>query len=1190
MKRLLFIPLFLVLAVAMILPHFFNRFKLFERNKYENFLQEQYANLPKYSPEEISATPKPGRPDEAAYQNFFMTLDPELGRVPLERLRTAFQETREMQREIMNRTDSRSLNWEGIVSNMGGRTRAAMFDPNNPSGKKVWAGGVTGGLWRNNDITNDNSSWIPVGDFWDNMAVSSITYDPNNSNIFYVGTGEAFTAVTIYRESSGRGVGIWKTIDGGEAWELLSSTENFAYVTNLVVRDEDGASVVYAGVVSGVYYGTHESFPSDGLYRSDDGGETWEQVLPNIFGESIPYAPSDIEIGADGRIFIGTMKNLDGEGGAVILYSDSGLSGSWTIFDNYQNIIESGNNYNIPGRVVLASAPSNENIVYAIIGSGYLNQYGFNYSYGNYILRSTNKGLTWQERNTPEDYSDHSWATLAWHALSITVDPNDPNTIFAGGLDMHKSTNSGNSWTKLSDWALMYYGGGDEYLHGDHHSITFKSGLSDEILFSNDGGVFYTTTGTNFYPVFMEKNKGYSTLQFYTCAIDYDMNRNYFLGGLQDNGTLLYTDSDLDINDLVTGGDGAYCFFDQDEPELIITSVYYNRYYFIDMDSWNYEYDNSNSGVFINPADYDDVGNVLYANAVRFDGGLQNRIIRIDNIPGNPDSDMIYLNTNTSVYFSHVKVSPYSDNSTTLFLGTQSGRLYRINNAQAYPQTTEIGASSFPTGNISCVDVGGSEDTLLVTFSNYGVLSVWQTHNGGNSWQEKEGNLPDMPIRWVTYHPDNSNQAMLATEIGVWTTTNLQDENVTWQPSVNGLANVRVDMLDLRESDHTVLAATHGRGFFSASYDFVPPAQEIDVTYETGWNLVGLPLDVSNPNYISLFPDAIEETLYGYQPNGYVQGDSLFHGNGYWLRFSDENTTTISGSVLDDLQISLAEGWNLISGITTSIAVNNILDPSELIIPGTVYGFDNGYLEAETIEPGYGYWLRSSGEGEITLSASAVASKTKSFQFTAHLNTLKLEHMVLFFGNNIEVENVISYSLPPKPPIGAKDIRFSGDTKLCATDECVIEMVNDEQPITIGCDINDGESWEIIPVIASGTEWSEAILLTGENQFTLNLEIERLILRKTTYSQVPTEFALFPAYPNPFNPITTIRFSVGAMHASSIKVYDITGRLIETLIDEELKSGHHTVQWNATGFSSGVYFVRLESGTYSQSQKLILLK
>jgi hypothetical protein len=151
-------------------------------------------------------------------------------------------------------------------------------------------------------------------------------------------------------------------------------------------------------------------------------------------------------------------------------------------------------------------------------------------------------------------------------------------------------------------------------------------------------------------------------------------------------------------------------------------------------------------------------------------------------------------------------------------LGTQAGRLFKVANAHSNPQVTEIGSSNFPPGNISCIAVEGSEDTVLVTFSNYGVSSVWQTYDGGTTWVEREGNLPDMPIRWAAYRPGNSKQAILATEIGVWTTDNLDEHDVYWTPSVQGLANVRVDMLDLRKSDGTILAATHGRGLFTAKF------------------------------------------------------------------------------------------------------------------------------------------------------------------------------------------------------------------------------------------------------------------------------------------------------------------------------------------------------------------------------------
>jgi hypothetical protein len=82
-----------------------------------------------------------------------------------------------------------------------------------------------------------------------------------------------------------------------------------------------------------------------------------------------------------------------------------------------------------------------------------------------------------------------------------------------------------------------------------------------------------------------------------------------------------------------------------------------------------------------------------------------------------------------------------------------------------------------------------------------------------------EGNLPDMPVRWALYHPSDDGTALLATEIGVWATTDLNAaDDVTWTPDVEGMANVRVDMLQLRENDRTVLAATHGRGFFTTSW------------------------------------------------------------------------------------------------------------------------------------------------------------------------------------------------------------------------------------------------------------------------------------------------------------------------------------------------------------------------------------
>ena len=791
---------------------------------FESFLLKEYKKVPPFDPKnekEMAAD----QPDVAALQDYFMTMDPATGTVPRERLLKAYRQTLEMQ---SLKSSGTTIQWQSYASDMGGRTRTIMYDPNDASHKKVWAGGITGGLWYNNNIQNAYSSWIPVSDFFSCLSVRCIAYDPNNPMIFYIGTGEVETARQTYRESSGVGDGIWKSTDGGQTWNQLLSTTAFAYVTDIAVRHENGSSVIYAGVASGLYHGTqHHSQPSDGLFRSTNGGTTWQQVLPNINGTTAPYAVSDIAITSDGnRIIIGTRPNLNGKGGATILYSDLGTINTWIAYDYWKMQIEAEPLYNIPGRVVLATAPSDPNVVYALLASGFVNpnRYNFEDYYCRHILQSTDKGDNWLRVGTPYNWVpniDTNFANLAWHALDIAIDPNNTNIIYIGGLDVYRTSDACVNWTKLTDWTLMYWGGGSNYIHADQHVILYKPGSSSEILFGSDGGVFYTANGNVAVPDFEERNHDYNTLQFYSCDIKPTPGSNNFIGGLQDNGSVRYTGTPLSLYDMVSGGDGAYSFYDKNEPYISISTIYYNYLNIFDYDNLVQQItDWYPSGVFVNPMDYDYRTNTLYANACTFTGDNVDYLLKVSNLTGSYNGSFVSLNTGTQVYFSAVKYSPYSPNGqTTLFVGTQAGQLFKIENAQTNPSKTEITSAAFPTSNISSIAIGGSEDTLLVTFSNYGVVSVWQTYNGGQTWQNKEGNLPDMPIRWAIYHPQNYRQAMLATETGVWATSDLDDVYPLWEPVNDGMANVRVDMLSLRVSDKTVLAGTHGRGFFTTTWD-----------------------------------------------------------------------------------------------------------------------------------------------------------------------------------------------------------------------------------------------------------------------------------------------------------------------------------------------------------------------------------
>lgn len=810
-----FIPFFLLSLMVLISGYFTFHLSLSERDRYEQFILQQASKTEALIADAEDDPKALDQPDRAAFQEYVKTLDPALGYVPTKRLWKAYEYTSRKEQEQKTARDYEpTLDWQGTGANMGGRTRMIMFDPNDADHNKVWAGGVTGGLWFTEDITNMDEQWVPVDDFWSNLSISSMAYDPNNTQTFYVGTGEAQTARVIYRKSSGLGAGIFKTDDAGESWTLLASTQDFEYITDIVVRDENGISAIYACVASGTYQGTdHESQPSDGVFRSTDGGQTWNQVLPQIPDMETPYTPADIEIAANGRIFIGTMENLDGLGGATVLFSDSGLPGSWTVYSHYNDVISGEGYYNIPARTIVAVAPSDPNRVYAQFAAGYVS--GFTYYRGRYVAQSQDGGLSWSPVPKPDD----NWSTLAWHAFILQVNPDDPDVIFTGGLDLWKSDNAGSSWRHVSDWSLMYQGGGDAYVHADQHNIQYKPEDANTAIFSSDGGVFLTNTTFLNYPVFMERNQGYNTLQFYSCAIHPYAGTNYFLGGLQDNGTLRFHGPPLGLNDMVHGGDGAYCFWDENQPLIYITCHQNNRFrvWFNGNEAF---YEEDNSGTFISPADYDYNNNILYANGVASFGAAKNKLYQLTGIPSDVSRQFISVGTDSQVPFSHIKYSPYSPEGTsTLFLGTEAGKLYKVTHAESSSVTTEIGSPDFPAAYLSCVAVGANEDNLLVTFSNYGVSSVWLTDDGGETWREKEGNLPDMPIRWALFHPDNNGQALLATETGVWATNTLYEDETEWAPAVDGMANVRVDMLKIRKADNTVLAASHGRGLFYGTYD-----------------------------------------------------------------------------------------------------------------------------------------------------------------------------------------------------------------------------------------------------------------------------------------------------------------------------------------------------------------------------------
>ena len=144
------------------------------------------------------------------------------------------------------------------------------------------------------------------------------------------------------------------------------------------------------------------------------------------------------------------------------------------------------------------------------------------------------------------------------------------------------------------------------------------------------------------------------------------------------------------------------------------------------------------------------------------------------------------------------------------------------------------------------------------------------------------------------------------------------------------------------------------------------PQSNLTVEYSEGWNMVGLPLIVNDNNYLVQFPNAVEGTLYGYNAI-YEEENTLENGKGYWLRISINDSNIFTGEPISELNISLNEGWNMITGMSTIVQIESIIDNDGIIIEGTVFGFDGVYQESGSLLAGKGYWLKANSSGIITI-------------------------------------------------------------------------------------------------------------------------------------------------------------------------------------------------------------------------------
>ncbi len=994
MKRILYSLLGVLLVISFGL--FINKSK--ESNNIAE-LRIQHKEFLKNSPfkETLKLSKKDRKakrlpPNKYSERMWELTMNPTIGAPEPEKL---FQLQEKLkQQALFSKVPGEKLNnWEERgPNNVGGRTRAIMFDPNDASNKRVFAGGVSGGLWVNNDITSSLSPWSEV-DIPNNLAISCITYDPNNPMIFYVGTGES------YVQGSVNGNGVWKSTNGGTSWSkvfgglvgntniipgssnpsnarvtvnspagiagdyfgiraafgesltsisgslvladdgtaapneacdplvnanaingniailyrgtcdfsqkvlnaqnagavavivvnnvagnpsimaagsqgdlvtipslMLSMTDGQAivdqlgsgvnvslngyanysgytaksgvqHINDIVVRDVgNGNSEVYVAAGSS-YYG--KATPSVllgpeefGLYKSTNSGSSWSKLtlLPSSNSNDYQLQPNDIEISADNTVWVATTTDVFTDGGGEILSSSDGVN--FTL------------KYKVPSgqRTEIAVSGTNASTLY-VLSETLSETTPVKIIHTDDAFTTTTTLPLPVDLDTGIDPNDFTNGQ-GYYNLTIEVDPTNDAIVYTGGIDLFRSSDSGNTWIQISEY---YSSTGLSEVHPDQHAFVFDPSDPTKAVNGNDGGVYYATSlsGT---PSITPRNKNYNTLQFYHGSIGQEEANEKLLAGAQDNGSQLINNASTGINESLspTGGDGTYVFIDKDN-QYIITSSQNGNYYYRDYatsETSGYTIEGTSAGgQFINPAALDSETNYLFSDGTTNDPTTIYQINRYRILVNRATSKTM---SNALLDSSPTAFKSSTNTTQTLFVGTETGKLLKITNANGTETWEDITGSVF-LGSISSINLGSSDMEIYVTFYNYGVTSIFYTTDGGTTWQNKEGDLPDIPVRAIMANPLNTNEVIIATDLGVWGTFNFNDTNPNWYQSQNGMKDVIVTSFDLRTSDNTVMATTYGRGIFTGK--FTTDASSLSVNNNTFKDLVKVYPTVSSGNF-----------------------------------------------------------------------------------------------------------------------------------------------------------------------------------------------------------------------------------------------------------------------------------------------------------------------------------------------------
>ncbi|MBQ34336.1 MAG: hypothetical protein CMG32_05780 [Candidatus Marinimicrobia bacterium] len=270
--------------------------------------------------------------------------------------------------------------------------------------------------------------------------------------------------------------------------------------------------------------------------------------------------------------------------------------------------------------------------------------------------------------------------------------------------------------------------------------------------------------------------------------------------------------------------------------------------------------------------------------------------------------------------------------------------------------------------------------------------------------------------------------------------------------------------------------------------------------------------------------------------------------------------------------------------LSSAFESSSIDDPEGIIISGSIYGFEGAYQPTSTLQPGKGYWINASADGQVTLNSGGTARIKPFIDRTADANVIRFNGVPLYFGVTMPENELQSYEIPPKPPTGAFDVRFADNMKV-AENSSTIEIMNNSDQLMITYNIKDDADW----ILAGNEEYR----LSGSGETVVNGDIAGFTLNKVP--GVPLTYSVSQNYPNPFNPLTSISYEIPKESFVTISVYNLLGQKVADLVSNLHQAGYHNVMWNSMDMSgkplsSGVYIYTIQADDFRAVKKMALLK